>query len=58
MTRERQMRIENIGHRSSYKLKLRVHKWVKDGKKQVKQTTFIEHLPRAGSALSALNILL
>lgn len=52
------MRIENIGHRSSYKLKLRVHKWVKDGKKQVKQTTFIEHLPRAGSALSALNILL
>ena len=35
MTRDSQMGIEEIGHRSSHKLKLRVHKWVKDWKKQV-----------------------
>lgn len=57
MARDSQMGIEEIGHRSSHKLKLRVHKWVKDWKKQVKQTTFTEHSPRAGSALSALNVL-
>lgn len=32
MAMERQMEIEDIGHRHAHKLKFRVHKWVKDWK--------------------------